>query len=38
MMKLIDLCRFFGLRGYIHYYFLTPEKFRESLFTPSANN
>jgi len=38
MMKLVDLCRGFGLRGYVHYYFLTPEKFRESLFAPSARN
>ena len=34
MLKLKALCQFLGLRGYIHYYFLTPEKFREMLFTP----
>jgi hypothetical protein len=38
MMKLIALCHGFGLRGYIHYYFLTPDKFREMLFTPNAGN
>ena len=36
MLQLVALCRWFGLRGYVHYYFLTPDKFRQSLFAPSA--
>ncbi len=35
MMQLVALCRWFGLRGYVHHYFLTPEKFRQSLFAPN---
>lgn len=38
MLKLNALCQRLGLTGYIHYYFLTPEKFRETLFTPSVSN
>jgi hypothetical protein len=38
MLKLKALCQFLGLPGYIHYYFLTPDKFRDSLFSPSVNN
>lgn len=37
MLKLVSLCKCFGLHGYIHYYFLTPDKFRQSLFAPSAH-
>jgi hypothetical protein len=34
MLQLVALCRWRSLRGYVHYYFLTPDKFRETLFTP----
>jgi hypothetical protein len=34
MLKLKALCQCLGLTGYIHYYFLTPEKFRKCLFDP----
>ena len=37
MMQLVGMCRRFGLCGYVHHYFLTPDKFRRSLFAPSAN-
>ena len=36
MLQLVALCRCFGLRGYVHYYFLTPEKFRKCLFAPNT--
>ena len=36
MLQLVALCRFFGLRGYVHYYFLTPDKFRQMLFEPNT--
>lgn len=36
MLKLKALCQYLGLTGYIHYYFLTPDKFREMLFTPKT--
>jgi hypothetical protein len=37
MLQLVALCRWRSLRGYVHYYFLTPDKFRQWLFAPSAS-
>lgn len=34
MLKLVTMCHLFGMHGYIHYYFLTPDKFRQLLFAP----